>query len=193
MAGLDAVAITDHDTVEGALHAMEYDTPLTVIQGIEISTRQGHLIALGVTAPIPAGRDFFDTVAAARSMGALLVLPHPYHMWRHGVGIRLSSGIEAVDAVEVFNSRYIIGSANRKAAKIARRFGKPALGGSDAHVARFVGYGYTLIDAEPDASSIIEAIRQGRTMAGGHMTPLRTYTRQSVKGAVRKIKRRVLR
>jgi len=191
--GLDAVAITDHNTVEGALYAMECDTPLTVIPGTEVSTQQGHLLALGVTEPLPAGRDFFETIALARSRGALLILPHPYHRWRHGVGRRLAAGIEAVDAVEVFNSRYITGSANRKAALIARQFGKPGVAGSDAHNARYVGFGVTYVVAEPDAASIISAIREGRTMASGRMTPLHTYTRQSLKGAIRKIRRTVYR
>jgi len=191
--GLDAIAITDHDTVEGALYAMECDTPVIVIPGTEVSTQQGHLLALGVTETIPAGRDFFETVALARSRGALLILPHPYHRWRHGVGRRLAAGIEAVDAVEVFNSRYITGSANRKAALIARKFGKPGIAGSDAHNARYVGFGVTYVVAEPDAASIISAIREGRTMASGRMTPLHTYTRQSLKGAIRKIRRTVYR
>jgi len=58
--GLDAIAITDHDTVDGARYALQCDTTVTVIPGIEISTRQGHLLALGVTDPIPAGRDFLE-------------------------------------------------------------------------------------------------------------------------------------
>lgn len=189
--GLDAIAITDHDTVEGALYALECDTSVTVIPGTEISTRQGHLLALGVTQPLPKGLDFFETVALARTRGALLILPHPYHRWRHGVGRRLAAGIGAVDAVEVFNSRYITGSANRKAAVIARRFGKPGVAGSDAHNARYVGFGVTYVAAEPDAASILAAIRGGRTMAGGRMTPLHTYTRQSIRGALRRIRRTV--
>ena len=189
--GLDAVAITDHDTVEGALYALECDTSVTVIPGTEISTKQGHLLALGVTKPLPAGLDFFETVALAHAQGALLILPHPYHRWRHGVGRRLAAGIGAVDAVEVFNSRYITGSANRKAAVIAKRFRKPGVAGSDAHNARYVGFGVTYVTAEPDVASILSAIREGRTMAGGKMTPLRTYTRQSLKGALRRIRRTV--
>ncbi len=189
--GLDAIAITDHDTVEGALYALECDTPVTVIPGTEVSTKQGHLLALGVTEPLPDGLDFFETVTIARVRGALLILPHPYHRWRHGVGRRLAASIGAVDAVEVFNSRYITGSANRKAAVIAKRFGKPGVAGSDAHNARYVGFGVTYVTAEPDAASILSAIREGRTMAGGRMTPLRTYTRQSLKGALRRIRRTV--
>ncbi|WP_292731293.1 PHP domain-containing protein [Methanoculleus sp.] len=191
--GLDAVAITDHDTVEGALYALECDTSVTVIPGTEVSTRQGHLLALGVKEPLPAGLDFFETVALAHARDALLILPHPYHRWRHGVGRSLAAGIGAVDAVEVFNSRYITGSANRKAAVIARTFGKPGVAGSDAHNARYVGFGVTYVTAEPDAASILSAIREGRTMAGGKMTPLHTYTRQSIKGALRRIRRTVYR
>ena len=189
--GLDAIAITDHDTVEGALYALECDTSVTVIPGTEVSTKQGHLLALGITEPLPDGLDFFETVAVARVRGALLILPHPYHRWGHGVGRRLAAGIGAVDAVEVFNSRYITGSANRKAAVIAKRFGKPGVAGSDAHNARYVGFGVTYVTAEPDAASILAAIREGRTMAGGRMTPLHTYTRQSIKGALRRIRRTV--
>ncbi|WP_067077039.1 CehA/McbA family metallohydrolase [Methanoculleus horonobensis] len=189
--GLDAIAITDHDTVEGALYALDCDTSVTVIPGTEVSTKQGHLLALGITEPLPDGLDFFETVAVARVRGALLILPHPYHRWRHGVGRRLAAGIGAVDAVEVFNSRYITGSANRKAAVIAKRFGKPGVAGSDAHNARYVGFGVTYVTAEPDAASILAAIREGRTMAGGRMTPLHTYTRQSIKGALRRIRRTV--
>ncbi len=94
--------------------------------------------------------------------------------------------------MEVFNSRYITGSANRKAAVIAKRFRKPGVAGSDAHNARYVGFGgVTYVTAEPDAASILSAIREGRTMAGGRMTPLHTYTRQSLKGALRRIRRTV--
>jgi len=189
--GLDAIAITDHDTVEGARYALRCDTSVIVIPGTEISTKQGHLLALGVTEPLPAGLDVFEPVTLARARGARLILPHPNHRWRHGVGRRLAAGIGAVDAVEVFNSRYITGSANRKAAAIARKFGKPGVAGSDAHNARYVGVGGTYGAAEPDLSAILSAIREGKTMAGGRMTPLHTYTRQSIKGALRRIRRTV--
>ena len=190
-AGLDAIAITDHDTTEGAKYALTLNTKIIIIPGIEISTKQGHLIALGITETIPKGMDFIDTVKSARRLGAVLTLPHPYHKWRHGVALKVKSAIEAVDAIESFNSRYITGAANKKAAKEARLFGKPCIGGSDAHNARFVGYGITLIDAEPDVASILQAIRDGKTKATGRMTPLRTYTHQSMKNTKRKITRRV--
>jgi hypothetical protein len=160
-----------------------------VIPGIEVSTKQGHLLVLGVTEIIPPGLDVVDTVNIARRMGALLILPHPYHVWRHGVARRKKVGMSVVDAVESFNSRYIVGSANKKAARIAQRLGKPCVGGSDAHNAKFVGFGRTFVEAEKNVPAILEAIRAGKVSCGGRKTPLRTYTRQSINNTWRKIKR----
>jgi predicted metal-dependent phosphoesterase TrpH len=187
--GLDAIAITDHDSVDGAKQALAIRSAVLVIPGIEVSTKQGHLLVLGVTEIIPAGLDVMATVSIARRMGALAILPHPYHVWRHGVARRKKAGMHVVDAVEVFNSRYIVGSANKKAARIAKRLGKPCVGGSDAHNAKFVGYGRTYIDAEKSVPAILDAIRSGKVSCGGRKTPLRTYTRQSINNTWRKIKR----
>jgi len=187
--GLDAIAITDHDTVDGAKKALTCTTTVLVIPGIEVSTKQGHLLVLGVTEVIPSGLDVIVTIEIARRMGALAILPHPYHVWRHGVARRKKAGMDIVDAVEVFNSRYIVGSANTKAARIAKRLGKPCVGGSDAHNARFVGFGRTFVDAEKNVPAILEAIRAGKVSCGGKKTPLRTYTRQSINNTWKKIKR----
>jgi predicted metal-dependent phosphoesterase TrpH len=189
VAGLDAIAITDHDSVDGAKKALACETSVLVIPGIEVTTKQGHLLVLGVTEIIPAGLDVETTVAIARRMGALLILPHPYHVWRHGVARRRKAGMTVVDAVESFNSRYIVGSANRKAERIAQKLGKPCVGGSDAHNARFVGFGRTYVDAEKNVPAILDAIRSGNVTCGGKKTPLRTYTRQSLNNTWRKIKR----
>ena len=187
--GLDAIAITDHDSVDGAKKALACTTNVLVIPGIEVSTKQGHLLVLGVSDLIPAGLDVIATVEIARRMGALAILPHPYHVWRHGVARRKKAGMDIVDAVEVFNSRYIVGSANTKAARIAKRLGKPCVGGSDAHNARFVGFGRTLVDAEKNVPAILDAIRAGKVSCGGKKTPLRTYTHQSINNTWKKIKR----
>ena len=187
--GLDAIAITDHDSVDGVKKALVCDTTVLIIPGIEVSTKQGHLLVLGVTDLIPAGLDVIVTVEIARRMGAIAILPHPYHVWRHGVARRKKAGMDVVDAVEVFNSRYIVGSANTKAARIAKRLGKPCVGGSDAHNARFVGFGRTYVDAEKNVPAILDAIRAGKVSCGGKKTPLRTYTRQSINNTWKKIKR----
>lgn len=187
--GLDAIAITDHDSVDGAKQAMACTTDVIVIPGIEVSTKQGHLIVLGVTDIIPSGLDVGETIALAHDLGAVLILPHPFHMWRHGVARKKRAPMLLVDAVEAFNSRYIVGSANGKAGRMAKRLGKPCVGGSDAHNAKFVGFGRTFIDAEPNVEAILQAIRDGKVTCGGRKTPIRTYTRQSLRSTWRRIKR----
>jgi predicted metal-dependent phosphoesterase TrpH len=190
-ARLDAIAITDHDSCEAIGVAERAGSGLVIIPGVEVSTRQGHLLVLGVREPLPPGLHVMETIRLARNLGAVTILPHPYHMWRHGVARRVPESIGAVDGIEVFNSRYIVGSANRKAARVARKVRITPVGGSDAHNARYVGFGYTLIAAEPEVSSILSAIREGKTIAGGKMTPLRTYSRQSLRNALRRVRRRV--
>lgn len=189
--GLDAIAITDHDTTEGALYAMKCKTPVLVIPGIEISTADGHLIALGITEKIPADLGFAESVKRAHAAGGLCIIPHPYHKWRHGAALKVKTAIAMADAVESFNSRYITGAANRKAARKAAKSGIPCVAGSDAHNARYIGYGVTLVDAPPEVPAILEAIHEGRCSIHGRMTPLRTYTRQSMRGAKRRISRRI--
>jgi len=191
-AGLAAVAITDHDTLEGARYAARLaDPPVLVIPGMEVTTADGHLIALGVSELVPRGRGVLETIELVHAQGGIAILPHPYHRLRHAVGFREREAIGAADAVEVFNSRYIVGSANRKAARRAARIGKPGVGGSDSHHARYVGYGRTLVDAEPEVDAILTAIREGRCSAAGRMTPLRTYTGQSLRSTWRRVRRRV--
>jgi hypothetical protein len=162
-----------------------------VIPGIEVSTADGHLIALGVAEPVPRGRPVIETIDLVHAQGGLAILPHPYHRLRHAVGFRERDALAAADAVEVFNSRYIFGSANQKAGRRAARLGKPAVGGSDSHHARYVGFGRTLVDAEPEVDAILAAIRAGRCYPAGRMTPLRTYTGQSLRSTWRKARRRI--
>mgnify|MGYP001767378825 CR=1 FL=1 len=190
-AGLDVIAITDHDTEEGCRIAGQIQSPVLVIPGIEVSTRQGHLLVLGASGPVPRGRDVLETIAIARSLGGVTILPHPFHRYRHGVGLKMKEALHAVDAIEVFNSRYILRGANRRALKYARRLNKPMVSGSDAHNCRFVGYGVTRIDADRTVESVLEAIRAGRTIPAGRRTPVRTYTRQSLRNSWRRLRHHI--
>ena len=192
-AGLDAIALTDHDTTEGCRIAAGIPSDILIIPGVEVSTRQGHMLALGVCGPVPKGLDVLETIDLVHSMGGVAILPHPFHRYRHGVALKLKEALEAADAIEVFNSRYILGGANRKAYRYARRLGKPMVAGSDAHNCRYIGYGRTLIDAELSVAGVLEAIRTGKTRPIGKRTPVRTYTKQSLRNSWRKLKGRITR
>ena len=68
-AGLDAIAITDHDTMQGYKIARELDTSVLVIPGVEISTREGHVIALGIETAPNHGQPVLDTIKMVQDKG----------------------------------------------------------------------------------------------------------------------------
>ena len=178
--GMDGIAITDHDIVKGAFIAKEYveekSIDLIIIPGIEVSTLKGHLIVLGVEKEIPPRLTLEETIKIARKQGNLIIVPHPFHPLRHGIGD--FRGLD-IDAVEIFNSRYITGYSNKKAEKLAGRMGYPSVAGSDAHMAEAVGFGVTEVEADPNLDSIFTGIKKGRTKLSLHKTPLGTYLYQA--------------
>ncbi|AFC98889.1 putative metal-dependent phosphoesterases (PHP family) [Methanocella conradii HZ254] len=186
-AGLDGVAITDHDTTAGAIHALEIvdriAPGLLVIPGIEVSTRSGHLIVLGVTRDIPARMSVQETIKEAKRLGGTIVVPHPYNRPRHGMPIP-----EGADAAEVYNSRHILGLHNRIALRRARDLGLPGVAGSDAHQASLVGSAITLIKADKTVNSVLESIKQGKTSIDVEKTPLHIYAFQMANGWMKKLK-----
>ena len=75
-AGLDIIAITDHDTLEGALRAQEYsrnrpDLKVEVVVGEEISTVNGHVIGLFLESFIPPRLTAKRTVELIHRQGGI--------------------------------------------------------------------------------------------------------------------------
>ncbi|MDV0447761.1 hypothetical protein MsAg5_16750 [Methanosarcinaceae archaeon Ag5] len=192
--GLDGIAICDHDEIEGAYKAMalvrefpEKYGGLVVIPGIEVSTAKGHILALNVSEKIPPMMTPEETTDYARDLGALSIIAHPFRKSAHGIGYVEGAG---ADAVETFNSKSTTNGANQKADQEADRLKMPKTGGSDAHIAELVGRGYTNIDAtENTTEAVLEAIRQGKTIPGGELTPYSVVVRQMGGNVIRRTKR----
>lgn len=172
---LQVVAITDHDTIAGALEARQLAPRygVEVIVGEEVSTREGHLLALFLQEPLAPGRPLAETVAAARAQGALLIAPHPFGMLVGSIGraglLRRFSDPRwggLVDAVESFNAGLWSPRNNALAARYARDHGLPEVGGSDSHHLATVGCGYTRFPGR-SAADLRRAILAGQTQAGG--------------------------
>ena len=189
--GLDAVAITDHDTTAAAKEAVSRtDSAVIVIPGIEVSTRDGHVLILGTTKEYERGKPAEETILKAKADGCLVIIPHPYHKFRHAVGLANQDALALADALEAYNSRYYTKRSNENAAKTARTLGKPITAGSDAHECTFVGYGRNIIETdEKSAEGILAAIRAGHISAECMQTPPSVYTKESYHNVMRKIKR----
>mgnify|MGYP000038296369 CR=1 FL=1 len=189
--GLDAIAVTDHDAIEGSLRAAElapeYD--LIGVPGMEVSTDDGHVLAMGVEELVPAGLPFAETLDRIHELGGIAVVPHPFQESRHGVLASISrETLATADAIEVYNSRLITGRSNRQAERFALEHDLPQTAGSDAHIAEMVGQAVTTVDADdPTADAILDAIERGDTTVEGKRTPWRISLRQAAGGAKRRV------
>jgi predicted metal-dependent phosphoesterase TrpH len=187
---IDGFAVTDHDEIEESLKAFEiaenYDT--IVLPGEEVSTSDGHLLAIGVEEKIEPGRPFQETVEDIRDKGGAAVVPHPFQKTRHGVSKRK---IEDVDAVEAYNAWIFTGFQNHRARKFADNRGFPKVAGSDAHSLGLIGRAYAKIHIdkpreEVGPDDIKEALRNGDVEMEGSRAPIHRAAYHYVKASIRK-------
>ena len=140
--GLDAIAITDHNEISGALDARaKADGRLKVIVAEEVKTAdQGEVIGLFIEEKIPRGMTLQETIAEIRRQGGLVYVPHPFDRM-HSVPDyeHLLDVVEDLDAMEVFNPRVAISAFNEEAARFAAKYRIVAGAGSDSHVAQGLG------------------------------------------------------
>jgi predicted metal-dependent phosphoesterase TrpH len=169
---LDVIAVTDHDTIEGALRAAEFASGLRrphVIIGEEVSSRDGHIVGLFLERRVRPGMSAASTVHAIHEQGGLAVAAHPF--WRsvrrrgraiHGVGL-LAAELD-FDAIEIENSTPGLFVFNQLARRLNEEARLPEVGGSDAHILDAVGCACTTFPGKtPEA--LREAFAAGRTRA----------------------------
>ncbi len=173
---LDVIAITDHDTIAGALEARallrQRPYPFEVIVGEEVSTRDGHLVGLFLHERIPPGMAARDTVAAIHAQGGLAFAPHPFFHARQErdsavtmVGLGETVRELDLDAIETINATPFLAAANRRArAYNGETTRLPELGASDGHILAAVGKGSTAFPGKT-ASDLAAAIRGGTVSA----------------------------
>jgi predicted metal-dependent phosphoesterase TrpH len=175
---LKVIAITDHNTIEGALFAKSLTDMypgLEVVIGEEITSKWGHILGLYLTEEVPAGLSAAETIARINEQGGVAIIAHPFANRAFGPFGLKSLGDRVCDvafqAMEVYNSSPYLMYANRLASKaFAAGQGIAATGGSDAHVLKAVGKGYTMFRGESAADlrrSIDELETYARAGRGG--------------------------
>lgn len=157
--GIDRIAITDHNTTDGALHAQQLD-PERVIIGEEIMTTKGELLAFFVKDNIPANLEPLEAITHLREQGAFISVSHPFdHMrsghWEEGDLINI---IPSIDAIETFNARCMWSGFNKDAQDFAQKHNLTGTIGSDAHAAFEIGKATMLIPDFHDRDSFKEAL-----------------------------------
>lgn len=138
---IGAIAITDHNRIDGALECAERWTTPRVIVGEEIRTTEGEVIGLFLREFIPPQLSPEETIAEIRRQGGVVYVPHPFDPIRRSVITRaaLDRVAGSVDAIEVLNGRLHIAARNTEAGDYARSHRLLAGAGSDGHIAREIG------------------------------------------------------
>lgn len=163
--GIGAVAISDHNSIESFQVVGRLCPTVIVIPAVEVSTKDGHVLALGVRDLVPRGLTLKETIDAIHGNGGVAVAAHPYRKWS-GMGERNAMD-NVFDAMEVANggSRR---SGNKKARRLAESLGRVGVGGSDAHNRESIGRAYTEVpDDCRSPSDVLHAILEGRCRAVG--------------------------
>lgn len=172
---LDGIAVTDHDRLDSGLKISK-ETSFLVLPGMEVSSRDGHIIGLGIDNPVPKGLPAEATVDKIHAAGGIAIACHPSAFLK----VSLNKHVTAkFDAVEVINSssipfRYSV----KRNEELASRLDIARVAGSDAHYGPEIGCAYTLIDAEPNMDDLIRAIRNKRCQPFGNGIPVTTRVKR---------------
>lgn len=166
--GLDGIAVTEHD-IASSFKSDE----ILVVPGIEVSSRNGHILALGPCKTVPKGLSAEETIELLRAQGCVIVIPHPYDRSCPSIDpLHLGA---SVDAIETVNSSSIPFESNkRKAENAAKVLGVSMVAGSDSHIPSTIGDAYTLVEATSSSVvGVLDAIRTGRTTPYGSPTNMK--------------------
>jgi predicted metal-dependent phosphoesterase TrpH len=156
--------------VEGALKIAEETKDILIIPGIEVSSRDGHIVGLNVHQTIPKRLSAEETVDRIHKAGGVAVACHPFAFFKGSLGKNVSAKFDAIEAI---NARaFPFHRSIRKAEEAAKNLGLSRVAGTDAHYGPQIGFGYTIVEAELSANAIAEAIVAGRCQPFGQPVPV---------------------
>lgn len=159
--GLDRLALTDHNTVDGALELTRI-APELAIAGEEAKTLEGEVIGLFITGRIPPYLAPERAMDIIHAMGGLTYIPHPLDPTRsHFSPHRMVDLADRIDIVETYNP-WCDAAANRAAARIAAEMGKVTATGSDAHSAEELGRSWMEMEEYDGVQDFLVKLRGAR-------------------------------
>ena len=175
-AGLDFIVSTEHNTTSAhGIWGNHATTDLLIMNGEEITTRNGHMLALGLArgqwvdwryrSDDDALPGLLHQIHAA---GALAVAAHPYCPF---VGCSWKFGYDELDAIEVWNGPWTLDDEvslstwdNLLIANAGDRRWVPAVGNSDAHSEpQVIGLPQSVVLASRlERGALLAGIKRGR-------------------------------
>jgi predicted metal-dependent phosphoesterase TrpH len=170
--GINCIAVTDHNVLEGA-QAVQNIAPFRVVAAEEIKTSEGEVIGFFLKERIPPRLSPEETVQRIKEQGGLVGVPHPFDRLRREPlrQAALERVLSQVDIIEVFNARVTVGSDNARAVAFAAEHGLACSAGSDAHSLLEVGKACVEMDDFETPQEFLESLRNGK-IDGRCSTPL---------------------
>jgi len=166
--GFRVLAITLHDAVFGReeVFADAAAMGILLIPAAEMRLQGADVIVLNVTAEEMAELKSFDDLRRLRERrgdSIYTIAPHPFYMFGGSIGSRLLREIDCFDAIEFCHFHVGLFNPNRRARRVASRFGKPLVATSDAHRLHAFGRHYTSIPlpAGLTTENVFAALRSG--------------------------------
>jgi predicted metal-dependent phosphoesterase TrpH len=170
--GINCVAVTDHNSILGAL-AVEKLASFKVIIGEEVESAEGEIMGLFLQEKVPAGLSPEETVQRIKEQGGLVCIPHPFDRFRRErlTEAALMRVLPQVDIIEAFNARTTSRGDNEHAARFAQEHGLAMSAGSDAHSVRELGRAWVEMPDFEGPREFLQALGEGR-IVGRLSSPL---------------------
>jgi len=159
--GLDRLALTDHNVVDGALALAQLEPQLAIV-GEEAKTLEGEIIGLFITGRIPPYRKPEEALDMIHGMGGLTYIPHPLDRNRsHFTAERVVELAGRIDILETYNP-WCEPAANQAASRLAQELRIVPATGSDSHAASELGRSWMEMDEYEGARDFLEKLRYAR-------------------------------
>lgn len=165
--GMKVVTVTEHDTIKGAeigeKIAKKKYKDIIFVKGEEVSTREGHVIALGIEETIRPGLPAAEAIELIRKQGGVSIAAHPFTVY--GLGPLIFN--LKLNGVEVLNPWASIVNANKIVCKLLPKLNLAPIGSTDAHASWIIGRIFTKMRVKSfSVDGVLDAIRKKRTFAG---------------------------
>jgi len=179
--GVDAVAIMDHDVIDGAFEFAEGVEELRrrgewaprILIGEEVRTSGGEICGLFLKEHVPKGLTPQETMRLIRSQGGLVYVPHPFDILKlkRLKARELEEFSSMIDIIEAFNGKPRFPGANVLARRFLRRHDFPRGAGSDSHEPTRLGAAHVEMQEFDGPGDLLEKLRAG-TVVGKLYSPL---------------------
>ena len=162
--GYDAIAITNHDRVtdDERILAHAREKGLLLIPGMEATLSNKHVVILNPTRADNFPERTLNELPELADENSLVFAPHPFFPQSKSLKGCFLESISFFHAIEFSHFYTRLLNFNRRAVQAAEAHSLPLIGTSDCHTLWEFGTTFSLVEAELNAASIIEAVKRGR-------------------------------